>query len=77
MSATDDSDDTAMYHVVKNREDQLSIWPASQVIPPGWQRVGKTGLRDDCLQYIAELWTDMPPLTLRRQMETFPRKPAS
>jgi MbtH protein len=57
------------YVVVRNHEDQYSIWRAGQELPAGWEAVGKHGSKDDCLSYIEEVWTDMRPLSLRRSME--------
>jgi MbtH protein len=57
------------YKVVRNDEEQFSIWFADREIPRGWQDVGKSGSKADCLAYIDEIWTDMRPLSLRRQME--------
>lgn len=34
-----------------------------------WTDVGKSGTKAECLAYIKEVWTDMRPLSLRRQME--------
>jgi MbtH protein len=51
--------------VVVNQEDQYSIWPADRNPPPGWRETGKTGLKDECLAYIADLWRDMRPLSTR------------
>ena len=67
MAAEDE--DTTVYAVVVNEEEQYSIWPDYKEIPAGWKVVGKTGAKADCLAYIAEVWTDMRPLSLRRQME--------
>ena len=55
--------------VVVNHEDQYSIWPADQDTPAGWREVGKSGSREECLEYIKEVWTDMRPLSLRKQMD--------
>jgi MbtH protein len=55
--------------VVKNHEEQYSIWPADRDLPLGWNEVGQTGLKADCLAYIKEVWTDMRPLSLRQQMD--------
>jgi MbtH protein len=55
--------------VVVNHEEQYSIWPAEREIPNGWRAVGKQGVKNDCLSYIEEVWTDMRPLSLRLQME--------
>ena len=34
---------TADYEVVRNHEDQYSIWPIGLAIPAGWETVGKSG----------------------------------
>ena len=65
----DEQEDTTIYKVVVNHEEQYSIWPAGRAIPLGWQDVGKEGPKADCLAYIKEVWTDMRPLSLRKQME--------
>ena len=57
------------YAVVVNQEEQYSIWPADHEAPPGWSVVGKTGTKQECLEYIKGVWTDMRPLSLRKKME--------
>jgi MbtH protein len=64
----DDEDDRA-YKVVVNHEEQYSIWFADREPPEGWREVGKQGPKKECLDYINEVWTDMRPLSLRKQME--------
>lgn len=54
------------YKVVVNHEQQYSIWLAFQENPSGWQDVGKTGTKSECLEYIKQVWTDMRPLSLRQ-----------
>ena len=61
--------DSQNYKVVINQEEQYSIWPAERDNPAGWQDVGKSGLKDECLAFIREHWTDMRPLSLRKRME--------
>ena len=61
--------DAAVYKVVINHEEQYSIWPAERENALGWQDAGKTGTRQECLDYIQQVWTDMRPLSLRRQMD--------
>jgi len=65
-----ENEDNTIYTVVVNHEEQYSIWPLDQNKPPGWRDAGKTGLKADCLEYIKEVWTDMRPLSVRRQLET-------
>ena len=61
-------EDKLTYKVVVNHEEQYSIWPAERANPAGWSDAGKTGLKDECLAYIEEVWTDMRPLSLRKSM---------
>ncbi len=57
------------YTVVINAEEQYSIWPAERDVPAGWREAGFEGTKDACLAHIEEVWTDMRPLSLRRQMQ--------
>ncbi|MFD5680569.1 MbtH family protein [Streptomyces bacillaris] len=57
------------YLVVRNHEEQYSLWRADREIPLGWDPVGESGSREACLERIEELWTDMRPLSLRTFME--------
>jgi MbtH protein len=72
-----EEDETMVYIVVVNHEEQYSIWPHYKEIPGGWHAVGKTGLKAECLAYIKEVWTDMRPLSLRKQMAEAEAKRAS
>jgi MbtH protein len=65
----ENEEDTTVYNVVINHEEQYSIWPADRENPLGWKNVGKRGSKAECLAYIKEVWTDMRPLSLRKQME--------
>lgn len=65
----DEDEDTTIYKVVVNHEEQYSIWPAGRELPLGWRDAGKHGKKSECLDYIKEVWTDMRPLSLRKQME--------
>ena len=64
-----ENEDTTIYAVVMNHEEQYSIWPVDREIPAGWRAVGKSGSKQECLDYIKEVWTDMRPLSLRKKME--------
>lgn len=63
-----EEEDNNIYLVVVNHEEQYSIWPDYKEIPGGWNAVGKSGNKQECLNYIKEIWTDMRPLSLRKQM---------
>jgi MbtH protein len=65
----DEPEDDTIYKVVVNHEEQYSIWPADRENPAGWRDTGKSGKKAECLAYIEEVWTDMRPLSLRKQMD--------
>jgi MbtH protein len=64
----DMEDDKTVFKVVVNHEEQYSIWPADRDLPLGWQEEGTSGLKQECLDHIEKVWTDMRPLSLRKQM---------
>lgn len=67
---TADVEDERFYRVIFNREEQYSIWPADRSeLPPGWEAAGFEGTKQEALDYIEEVWTDMRPLSLRKKME--------
>jgi uncharacterized protein YbdZ (MbtH family) len=70
-----DKEDTTIYEVVVNHEEQYSIWPDYKETPLGWKCVGKSGPKAECLAYIKEVWTDMRPLSLRKKMEEMAKNP--
>jgi MbtH protein len=70
----DDNEDNASYKVVVNHEEQYSLWPVDRKNPPGWRDAGKSGTRTECLAYIKEVWTDMRPLSVRKQLEESAQK---
>jgi MbtH protein len=70
----DDQEDTTVYKVVVNHEEQYSIWPVERENPLGWRDAGKRGSKAECLAYIKEVWTDMRPLSLRKTMEVTARE---
>jgi MbtH protein len=70
----DEQEDTTIYKVVVNHEEQYSIWPDGREVPLGWRDVGKSGTKEECLAYIKEVWTDMRPLSLRQKMEEDERR---
>lgn len=60
-----DQGEQLAYKVVRNYEEQYSIWPAERDNPVGWQDVGMRGSKEKCLEYIQEVWTDITPLSVR------------
>jgi MbtH protein len=70
--AVPDTSKIEQFIVVKNNEEQYSIWWVDREVPAGWQEAGKRGSRQECLDYIDQVWTDMRPLSLRRSMDERP-----
>lgn len=63
-----ETDDSTIYKVVINHEEQYSIWPAERENPLGWSDVGVSGNKQTCLEHIQAVWTDMRPLSLRQAL---------
>lgn len=61
----DDTEDARRYLVVINEEEQYSIWFADRELPPGWRAEGTEGTREECLEHIGRVWTDMRPRSVR------------
>ncbi|MDQ3223571.1 MAG: MbtH family protein, partial [Gemmatimonadota bacterium] len=41
-------DDDARYVVLRNDEEQYSLWLAGHDVPAGWHQVGKEGSKEEC-----------------------------
>lgn len=67
--AYEENEDRRTYKVVVNHEEQYSIWLEEKDNPLGWTDEGTRGTKQECLDHIKEIWTDMRPLSLRRKME--------
>ncbi|NUP49077.1 MAG: MbtH family NRPS accessory protein [Catenulispora sp.] len=65
----EEHDDSRVYQVVVNDEEQYSIWWEDREMPAGWRAEGTSGTREECLAHIDVVWTDMRPASLRRRME--------
>ncbi|MEU9970461.1 MbtH family protein [Streptomyces malaysiensis] len=53
------------YVVVLNDEEQYSIWFAERALPSGWTATGAQGTRQECLDHIDRVWTDLTPRSVR------------
>ncbi|HVB43975.1 MAG TPA: MbtH family protein [Streptosporangiaceae bacterium] len=61
-------DETAVYRVLVNAENQHSLWPEFADVPAGWRVVLPTASRAECLDYVNEHWTDLRPKSLADAM---------
>jgi MbtH protein len=64
-----EGEDERSYRVVVNHEEQYSIWPVDRDLPNGWTDAGVSGTKQECLDHIERVWTDMRPRSLREQHE--------
>jgi MbtH protein len=63
------TDENEKMKVLVNEEEQYSFWPEWKEIPKGWKDAGFWGTKDECVEYVKKVWTDMRPLSLRKWME--------
>jgi MbtH protein len=64
------------YVVVRNHEDQYSIWFADRALPAGWEAVREARPREDCLAWIEQNWTDLRPRCVRERAADAPTTPS-
>jgi len=50
--------------VLRNDEEQYSIWPAFAAVPEGWCKVLGPSSREESIEYINLHWIDMRPRSL-------------
>ncbi|MFF0146705.1 MbtH protein [Amycolatopsis sulphurea] len=66
MTTNPFDDENGTFLVLRNDEDQHSLWPAFAAVPDGWLVARDATSRAEALQYIEENWTDLRPATLRQ-----------
>jgi len=59
-------DDNGRFYVLRNKEEQHSLWPTFAAVPDGWDVVFGEASRAECLDYVNENWTDILPLSARK-----------
>ncbi|GAA3192322.1 MbtH family protein [Actinocorallia longicatena] len=71
MSGNPFDDDNGRFFVLVNDEEQYSLWPSFKEVPQGWRIVlgeGAGAGRQECLDHIERVWTDLRPRSLRERM---------
>ncbi len=63
------------YFVVRNAEEQYSIWPSYREVPAGWDTITEPMTKSDCLTYIEQYWTDIRPKSLRDKLAAMENQP--
>jgi len=66
--------DEEMYSVVKNGEEQYSVWAHGRSLPVGWEAVGEPATKQQCLERIEQLWTDLMPRSVREHLKQYTGK---
>ncbi|MGZ0146892.1 MbtH family protein [Kribbella sp. WER1] len=59
--------ESATFIVVRNHRNQYSTWFDSRPMPDGWESAGFKGSKEECLQHIEKVWTDLTPRTASDQ----------
>ncbi|MFG2485176.1 MbtH family protein [Streptomyces virginiae] len=59
--------EATLYDVVRNDEEQYSLWDAERELPAGWHQEGTRGTREECVAHIDRIWTDIRPLSVRER----------
>lgn len=62
-------DAEGIFLVLRNGEQQYSLWPESAAVPSGWKIVHGPGKRSDMATFIEQNWTDMRPASLWRDRQ--------
>jgi MbtH protein len=65
----DFENESAVFKVLVNHEEQYSLWPADLSVPGGWKETGQKGSKAECDEYVNRVWTDMRPKSLREAMD--------
>lgn len=60
-------DPEGRFLVLRNDENQHSLWPAAIEVPAGWTVVVEQSTRQQCLEYVEQTWTDLRPASLSRE----------
>jgi MbtH protein len=61
-----------LYFVVKNNEDQYSVWMKGRSLSAGWVTVGEPASKQQCLERVEQLWTDITPRSVREHVNQLP-----
>jgi MbtH protein len=57
-------DPEGRYLVLRNDENQHSLWPTFAGVPDGWTVVLTETTREECLAYVEANWSDLRPASL-------------
>ena len=55
-----------IFKVVRNSKEQHALWQSHLPLPAGWDDVGFSGARDECLEHVRQIWPDITPKSARQ-----------
>ena len=67
LTSSESSSQSRVYKIIVNHEEQYSIWPGDREPPRGWRKEGTSGSFRELQRYLTGVWTDMRPLSIRRE----------
>jgi MbtH protein len=72
----DEFDDNGRYIIILDQdlETEYCLWPEGKAVPRGWQSTGQSGGKQTCINYLQEVWTDMRPLSIHKEMAELARR---
>lgn len=65
MSGNPFDDEDGTFLVLRNTEEQYSLWPSFAEVPEGWTVVLQESTRAEAVGYVEQHWSDMRPKSLR------------
>lgn len=62
-------DESGSFYVLRNAQEQYSLWPVFAAVPDGWTSEFGPAPRQEAIDYIEGVWTDLRPLSVRTDAE--------
>ena len=55
------------FFILKNAQQQFSLWPEHCALPDGWQVVCEPALNDECNRWLLANWSDLQPASFAKE----------
>src|SRR3954447_8676262 len=59
--------ETEAYRVLINPTGRYALWPARRAMPPGWRESLSPRSKEECLEHLRRVWTDLEVRTPARK----------
>lgn len=66
-----------IHKIVVNEERQYSIWPEERQNAIGWKDIGFSGSKEECLNHLNAIWTNLGPLNKEKMKSQDQQLPTS